>query len=184
MEIVVGGDDFPAQLAAEYGYVNRVLPEGELDDFADTFARRIAGFSKAGVAGAKEFVDAATAIPAGDHAAALAAFRRTAMRPENADHLRSLARLLTSVPAADGGAVRAGPGGGDGRRRGCGGTLMGCPGLARRCGVEESAAPQRLLAGQGGCAHWGTTRSAPYGRSRQGVPQPHGRHRAEKQRVQ
>jgi enoyl-CoA hydratase/carnithine racemase len=90
MEIVVGGDDFPAQLAAEYGYVNRVLPEGELDDFVDTFARRIAGFSKAGVSGAKEFVDAATAIPAGDYAAALAAFRRTAMRPENADHLRSL----------------------------------------------------------------------------------------------
>ena len=90
MEIVVGGDDFPAQLAAEYGYVNRVLPEGELDDFVDTFARRIAGFSKAGVSGAKEFVDAATAIPAGDYAAAMAAFRHTSMRPENADHLHSL----------------------------------------------------------------------------------------------
>jgi enoyl-CoA hydratase/carnithine racemase len=90
MEIVVGGDDFPAQLAAEYGYVNRVLPEGELDDFVDTFARRIAGFSKAGVSGAKDFVDAATAIPAGDYAAAMAAFRRTAGRPENADHVRSL----------------------------------------------------------------------------------------------
>ena len=65
-------------------------PINELDDFVDTFARRIAGFSKAGVVGAKEFVDAATAIPAGDHAAALAAFRRTAGRPENADHVRSL----------------------------------------------------------------------------------------------
>lgn len=90
MEIVVGGDDFPGKLAAEYGYVNRVLPEGELDDFVDTFARRIAGFSKAGVSGTKAFVDAATAIPAGDYAAAMAAFRRTAGRPENADHLRSL----------------------------------------------------------------------------------------------
>ncbi|MET9462163.1 hypothetical protein ABZY05_45365 [Streptomyces canus] len=73
MEIAVGGDDFPAQLAAEYGYVNRVLPEDELDDFVDTFARRVAG-----------------AIPAGDYAAALAAFKRTAGRPENADHVRSL----------------------------------------------------------------------------------------------
>ncbi|WP_406004554.1 enoyl-CoA hydratase/isomerase family protein [Streptomyces sp. NBC_00987] len=63
MEIVVGGDDFPAQLAAEYGYVNRVLPEDELDDFVDTFARRVAGFSKAGVSGTKHFVDAATANP-------------------------------------------------------------------------------------------------------------------------
>ncbi|WP_338682069.1 enoyl-CoA hydratase/isomerase family protein [Streptomyces acidiscabies] len=90
MEIVVGGDDFPAQLAAEYGYVNRVLPEDELDDFVDTFARRIAGFDKAAVSGTKEFVDAATAIPAGDFAAALAAIRRTGGRPENADHVRSL----------------------------------------------------------------------------------------------
>ena len=90
MEIVLGGDDFPAQLAAEYGYVNRVLPEGELDDFVDTFARRIAGFSKAGVSGTKEFVDAATAIPAGDYAAALAAFRRTTTPPADADHWRSL----------------------------------------------------------------------------------------------
>lgn len=90
MEIVVGGDDFPAQLAAEYGYVNRVLPGDELDDFVDTFARRIAGFSKAAVSGTKEFVDAATAIPAGDYAAALAAIRRTGGRPENADHVRSL----------------------------------------------------------------------------------------------
>ena len=90
MEIILGGDDFSAQLAAEYGYVNRVLPDDELDDFVDAFARRIAGFSKAGIAGAKKFVDEATAIPAGDYAAAMAAFRRTAMRPENADHLRSL----------------------------------------------------------------------------------------------
>jgi enoyl-CoA hydratase/carnithine racemase len=90
MEIVLGGDDFPAQLAAEYGYVNRVLADDELDDFVDAFARRIAGFSKAAVTGAKKFVDEATAIPAGEYAAAMAAFRRTAMRPENADHLSSL----------------------------------------------------------------------------------------------
>ena len=90
MEIVLGGNDFPAQLAAEYGYVNRVLPEGELDDFVDTFARRIASFDKAAISGTKEFVDAATAIPASDYAASVAAFRRTAGRPETADRLRSL----------------------------------------------------------------------------------------------
>ncbi|MDV9170824.1 enoyl-CoA hydratase/isomerase family protein [Streptomyces sp. W16] len=90
MEIILGGDDFPAQLAAEYGYVNRVLPEGELDDFVDTFARRIAGFEKPAVSGAKEFVDAATTIPASDYAASLDAFRRTASRPESADRVRSL----------------------------------------------------------------------------------------------
>ena len=70
MEIVLGGDDFPAQLAAEYGYVNRVLADDELDGFVDGFARRIAGFSKAAISGGKKFVDEAT--------------------PENADHLKSL----------------------------------------------------------------------------------------------
>ncbi|MFD3380961.1 MULTISPECIES: enoyl-CoA hydratase/isomerase family protein [unclassified Streptomyces] len=90
MEIVLGGDDFPAQLAAEYGYVNRVLPEGELDDFVDAFARRIAGFDKAAISGTKEFVDAATTIPASDYAASLAAFGRTAGRPESADRVRGL----------------------------------------------------------------------------------------------
>lgn len=40
MEIVVGGDDLPAQPAAEYGCVNRALPEGELDDLVDTFAEK------------------------------------------------------------------------------------------------------------------------------------------------
>ncbi|WP_217555470.1 enoyl-CoA hydratase/isomerase family protein [Streptomyces sp. GbtcB6] len=90
MEIVLGGDDFPARLAAEYGYVNRVLPEGELDDFVDAFARRIAGFDKAAISGTKEFVDAATTIPASDYAAALVAFRRTAGRPESADRVRGL----------------------------------------------------------------------------------------------
>lgn len=90
MEIVLGGDDFPAQLAAEYGYVNRVLPEGELDDFVDTFAQRIAGFEKPAISGAKEFVDAATTIPASDYAASLAAFRRTAGRPESVGRVRSL----------------------------------------------------------------------------------------------
>lgn len=90
MEIVLGGDDYSAQLAAEYGYVNRVLPADELDDFVDAFALRIAGFSKAAVSSAKEFIDAATEISAGEFAAAMAAFRRTAMRPENADHIQSL----------------------------------------------------------------------------------------------
>jgi enoyl-CoA hydratase/carnithine racemase len=90
MEIVLGGNDFPAQLAAEYGYINRVLLDGELDDFVDAFARRIASFDKAAISGTKEFVDAATAIPASDYAASVAAFLRTAGRPATADRVRSL----------------------------------------------------------------------------------------------
>lgn len=59
---ISGDRQIAAQLAAEYGYVNRVLPEGELDDFVDAFARRIAGFDKAAISGTKEFVDAASRV--------------------------------------------------------------------------------------------------------------------------
>jgi enoyl-CoA hydratase/carnithine racemase len=47
LEILLGGDDIPADLAARYGYVNRLIPDAEIDDFTDAFARRIAAFDKA-----------------------------------------------------------------------------------------------------------------------------------------
>jgi enoyl-CoA hydratase/carnithine racemase len=50
-EILFGGDDFPAELAERYGYVNRVLPDAGLAGFVDAFARRIAGFDKEAIAG-------------------------------------------------------------------------------------------------------------------------------------
>src|SRR5437763_10017648 len=60
LEILLGGDDIPAALAAEYGYVNRVLPDNELDGFVDGFARRIASFDKVAVSGIKQLVDVAS----------------------------------------------------------------------------------------------------------------------------
>lgn len=90
MEILLGGDDFPAQLAAEYGYVNRVLPEGELDDFVDTFARRIAGFDKVAVTGTKHLTDSAAPIPTEEFGTALTTYFATAGRPENAHRAQRL----------------------------------------------------------------------------------------------
>jgi enoyl-CoA hydratase/carnithine racemase len=90
MEIILGADDFPAALAAEYGYVNRVLPDGELEGFVDGFARRVAGFDKVAVAEAKALVESSVPIPAEESAASLAAFFRTSGRPENAGRVRRL----------------------------------------------------------------------------------------------
>lgn len=58
LEAIVGADDFPADLAERYGWVNRVLPESELDEFVTTLARRIARFPVAAVADAKRRVNA------------------------------------------------------------------------------------------------------------------------------
>jgi hypothetical protein len=60
LEILLGGDDIPAGLAAEYGYVNRLLSDAEIEGFTDDFARRISAFDKVAVAGIKKLVDVAT----------------------------------------------------------------------------------------------------------------------------
>jgi enoyl-CoA hydratase/carnithine racemase len=83
MEILLGADDFPAQLAAEYGYVNRVLPENELDAFVDTFARRIAGFDKTAITGTKALINDSNPIPDEEFATALTAYFQTVGRPVN-----------------------------------------------------------------------------------------------------
>jgi enoyl-CoA hydratase/carnithine racemase len=57
IEVVLGADDFPGALAERYGYVNRAIPDADLDAFVDRFARRIAGFNKDALADAKRFID-------------------------------------------------------------------------------------------------------------------------------
>jgi enoyl-CoA hydratase/carnithine racemase len=44
LEIVLGANDFDGDTAAQYGYVNRALPDKQLDAFVDALARRIATF--------------------------------------------------------------------------------------------------------------------------------------------
>ncbi|MGX7681659.1 enoyl-CoA hydratase/isomerase family protein [Jatrophihabitans sp. DSM 45814] len=90
MEILLGGDDIPAARAAEYGYVNRVVPDAELDVFVDRFARRIAAFDKVAVSGIKELVDVASLPPDAEFAPGLAAFFATSGRPENASFAKTL----------------------------------------------------------------------------------------------
>ena len=83
LEILLGGDDVPAALAAEYGYVNRVIPDAEIEGFTDAFARRIAAFDKVALTGIKQLVDVATLPDDAEFAAALKAYFATAGRPEN-----------------------------------------------------------------------------------------------------
>ena len=83
LEILLGGDDIPAGLAADYGYVNRVIPDTVIEGFTDAFARRIAAFDKVAVAGIKQLVDVATLPEDGEFAPGLQAYFATAGRPEN-----------------------------------------------------------------------------------------------------
>ena len=44
LEVLLASDDIGGDLAQAYGYVNRALPDGELDGFVDALAARIASF--------------------------------------------------------------------------------------------------------------------------------------------
>jgi enoyl-CoA hydratase/carnithine racemase len=90
LEILLGGDDFPAALAAQYGYVNRVVPDSELEEFTDQFARRIAAFDKVAVSGIKHLVDVASLPDDTEFAPGMAAFFATSGRPENIPFARAL----------------------------------------------------------------------------------------------
>jgi enoyl-CoA hydratase/carnithine racemase len=59
LEIVLGCDDVPADLAERWGYLNRALPPTELGPFVDRLARRIASFPAEAIALAKQAVNAA-----------------------------------------------------------------------------------------------------------------------------
>jgi enoyl-CoA hydratase/carnithine racemase len=53
LEIVLSGDDFDADIAERYGWVNRTLEDADLDSFVDTFVRRLATFDRETLAAAK-----------------------------------------------------------------------------------------------------------------------------------
>jgi enoyl-CoA hydratase/carnithine racemase len=57
LEIILGANDFDGETAERYGYVNRALPDAELDGFVDTLARRIASFDRSAIAAAKKLVN-------------------------------------------------------------------------------------------------------------------------------
>ena len=61
LEVLLGSDDIRGEQAEAYGYVNRALPDAELDAFVDALATRIAGFDKWAIAQTKRLVN--TSLP-------------------------------------------------------------------------------------------------------------------------
>ncbi len=63
LEVLLGADDIPGDLAELYGYVNRSLPDADLDAFVDALATRIASFDKRAISETKRFADVASLPP-------------------------------------------------------------------------------------------------------------------------
>jgi len=61
LEVLLSSEDIRGEQAEAYGYVNRALPDAELDAFVEAFATRIAGFDKWAIANTKRLVN--TSLP-------------------------------------------------------------------------------------------------------------------------
>jgi enoyl-CoA hydratase/carnithine racemase len=66
LEVMLSAEDYDADLAERYGWVNRVLPAAELDHFVTSLAHRIAGFPAVGQIAVKNRVNAITLAPVED----------------------------------------------------------------------------------------------------------------------
>jgi enoyl-CoA hydratase/carnithine racemase len=58
LEVLLGADDFTADLAERYGWVNRALPDAALSAFVEALAHRIGRFPAEGLADTKRQVNA------------------------------------------------------------------------------------------------------------------------------
>ena len=63
LEVLLSSDDIRGDLAEAYGYVNRALPDAELDTFVGALANRIATFDKWAISNTKRLVNAASLPP-------------------------------------------------------------------------------------------------------------------------
>jgi enoyl-CoA hydratase/carnithine racemase len=66
LEVMLSAEDYDADLAERYGWINRALPSDELGDFVRALAHRIAGFPASGHAAVKERVNAISLAPIED----------------------------------------------------------------------------------------------------------------------
>jgi enoyl-CoA hydratase/carnithine racemase len=66
LEVMLSADDYDADLAERYGWINRALPADTLDEFVTTLAHRIAAFPAAGHQAVKDRVNAISLAPVED----------------------------------------------------------------------------------------------------------------------
>jgi enoyl-CoA hydratase/carnithine racemase len=60
----VSGEDYDAETAERYGWINRAVPDAELDDVVERFARRVSSFDREAVVAAKQLLTKLGGVPA------------------------------------------------------------------------------------------------------------------------
>src|SRR5262245_2416525 len=90
LEVLLGADDIPGDLAERYGYVNRSFPDADLDAFVDALAVRIASFDKRAISETKRFADVASLPPDFEIAPEWDVCLASIMRPAAQERIKKL----------------------------------------------------------------------------------------------
>jgi enoyl-CoA hydratase/carnithine racemase len=93
LEIILGANDFDGDMAERYGYINRALPDAELDRFVDGLARRIASFDRPAIAAAKRLINEVS-LPSADRLLdAITSFGNALSWPETQQRVLTVLKL-------------------------------------------------------------------------------------------
>ena len=98
LEIIASGEDYSAETAERYGWINRAVPDDELDAFVERFASRIASFDALALRAVKEILNEEVVPPSSESMASThERFTGLLARPSV---LEGLQRLGTASPEA------------------------------------------------------------------------------------
>ena len=90
LEVLLSSDDIRGPDAERLGYVNRALPDAELDSFVDALATRIASFDKWAIANTKRLVNEASLPPDVEMRAGWDACMASVRRPAAQERIKTL----------------------------------------------------------------------------------------------
>ncbi|XHM65564.1 enoyl-CoA hydratase/isomerase family protein [Streptomyces nigra] len=90
LEIIAGADDYDAETAERYGWINRALPDAELDAYVERLATRIASFDRQPLAEVKALINRSTLPKEDDLRAGQDTFRTSLTWPEAQGRIRLL----------------------------------------------------------------------------------------------
>lgn len=97
LEILLVADDLEGPRAEQYGYVNRVIADDQLDDEVEAIASRVAHFDRDALGRTKSYVDQVTLPPDSEFPPALADFFELLGRPAQQAQFARLEALGLNV---------------------------------------------------------------------------------------
>ena len=89
LEVMLSAEDYDADLAERYGWINRALPADGLGPFVQSLAHRIAGFPTSGQVSVKEMVNSIGLAPTEEFRRDSEQFIEGVRRPETQERIRA-----------------------------------------------------------------------------------------------